>query len=290
MMAQDLAENLEIRPDGTLDQPLARYTAEDHGVWRHLFERQSRLVAGRACREYLDGLAGLGVAAEAVPDFERLSDRLDRATGWRIAPVHGFLPDDVFFHHLAARRFPVTWWVRPKAKLDYLQEPDVFHDVFGHVPLLMNPVFADYMQAFGEGGLKAERLGALGRIARLYWYSVEFGLIVTPDGLRIYGAGILSSKTESIFCLENAAPNRLRFDLKRIMRTRYRIDTFQKTYFAIRDFEELFDATRPDFAPVYAALADLPDIGAGDIIPGDAVLHAGSQRHPAWTDATADAA
>jgi phenylalanine-4-hydroxylase len=231
-----------------------QYTAQDHATWRFLFERQSQLLRGRACDQFLAGVDRLGLVADGVPDFERLSDILDRATGWRLVAVPGLVADDVFFGHLAARRFPVTWWIRKPEQMDYLQEPDVFHDFFGHVPLLIDPVFADYMQAYGQGGLKALGLDALTYLARLYWYTVEFGLIRTPDGLRIYGSGILSSKTESIYCLESEEPRRLRFDLMRIMRTPYRIDDVQDTYFVIESFDQLFDATRPDFTPYYAAL------------------------------------
>ncbi|HEX6958791.1 MAG TPA: phenylalanine 4-monooxygenase [Ferrovibrio sp.] len=295
MVALERHADLPLRPDYTLDQPRHLYSAEDHAVWRLLFQRQARLLPGRACGEFLAGLRGLGVAAAhddggGVPDFERLSDLLDRATGWRIVAVPGLVPDEVFFGHLAERRFPATWWLRRRDQIDYLQEPDVFHDIYGHVPLLMNPVFADYMQAYGRGGLKAMRLNALHRLARLYWYTVEFGLIETPEGLRIYGSGILSSKGESVFCLESAAPNRLRFDLRRIMRTKYRIDTYQKTYFVIRSFAELFEATRPDFAPIYAALEAEPDLGAADVIEGDAVIARGTldAREGGWESGRAD--
>lgn len=289
MVAQEHLADLEIAADFTHAQPLARYTAEDHAVWRSLFARQAALLPGRACPEFLAGLKGLGMAAGyenggGVPDFERLSDVLEKATGWRIVCVPGLVPDEIFFGHLARRRFPVTWWIRRADQLDYIQEPDAFHDIYGHVPLLMNPVFADYMQAYGEGGLKAAGLNALHRLARLYWYSVEFGLIKTREGLRIYGAGILSSKGESVFCLDSAAPNRVRFDLLRLMRTRYRIDTFQKTYFVIRSFEELFEATKPDFTPLYAALETQPDLGAGDLDAKDTVLTRGTldAREGGW--------
>jgi phenylalanine-4-hydroxylase len=265
-----------MNPPAQMAQPWSRYSEADHRTWRSLFERQARLLQGRACSEYMAGLAGLEVAAGRIPEFERLSDVLERTTGWRIVAVPGLVPEDVFFGHLAQRRFPATWWIRRPEQMDYLQEPDVFHDLYGHVPMLMNPVFADYMQAYGEGGLKALRLGALPNLARLYWYTVEFGLIRTAAGLRIYGSGILSSKGESIFSLDSTAPNRLAFDLKRILRTRYRIDTFQKTYFVIDSFEQLFDQTREDFVDHYREVLGQGEIGAGAVLAGDRVISRGT--------------
>jgi phenylalanine-4-hydroxylase len=262
----------DITSDFTIKQNWRHYNEEEHAIWRLLFERQQRLLVERACGEFLDGLGGLGVAAEGIPDFARLNQILDGATGWRIVAVPGLVPDDVFFAFLANRRFPSTCFIRRRDQLDYLQEPDVFHDIYGHVPLLMNPVFADYMQAYGEGGLKALRLGHLQHLARLYWYTVEFGLIATPRGLRIYGSGILSSAGESVYCLEDPRPNRIRFALRRVMRTRYRIDDFQQTYFVIDEFQQLFDATRPDFAPIYRELSGLPDIEADALIDDDREL------------------
>ena len=260
------------RDDHVVDQEFARYSDQDHAIWRALFERQSGLVQERACREYVAGLAGLGVAADGIPDFGRLSDTLEKATNWRIVAVPGLVPDDVFFEHLANRRFPATNWIRAPEQMDYLQEPDVFHDIFGHVPILMNPVFADYLEAYGRGGLKALRLGALKYLARLYWYTVEFGLIQTPEGLRIYGSGIVSSKTETTYCLDSAKPHRIAFDLLRIMQTDYRIDDLQDCYFVIRDFEQLFDATEPDFTPYYGALKQRPMLEPIDVLDSDTLI------------------
>jgi phenylalanine-4-hydroxylase len=255
--------------DNTIEQNWSEYSADEHAIWRLLFDRQQRLLVGRACRDYLNGLERLGVAAAGIPDFRGLSDLLDRATGWRIQPVPGIVPDALFFALLARRRFPSTCFIRRPDQLDYLAEPDVFHDICGHVPMLMNPVFADYMQAYGEGGLKALRLGHLKELARLYWYTVEFGLIGTPEGLRIYGSGILSSAGESVYCLDDPAPHRLHFDLRRVMRTGYHIDRYQQTYFVINDFAELFDATRPDFAPIYREITVQPEIAANAVLPGE---------------------
>jgi phenylalanine-4-hydroxylase len=263
------ADAVEPTADFTIDQNYPSYTAAEHAIWRALFDRQERLLRNRACDAFLDGLARLGVAADGIPDFRRLNPILSQATGWTIVAVPGLVPDAVFFEHLAHRRFPSTCFIRRADQLDYLEEPDIFHDVYGHVPMLIDPVFADYMQAYGEGGLKALRLGNLERLARLYWYTVEFGLIRGPSGLRIYGSGILSSKGESIYSLESEAPNRIAFDLLRIMRTEYRIDDFQECYFVIDGFDQLFDATRPDFAPYYEALRPQPDIPPGVVLASD---------------------
>ena len=204
-------DDLPQAADYTVQQPLHLYTEQDHQTWRTLYARQAQLLNGRACDEYLRGLQQLRMSHERVPDFNELNDILRAHTGWQIVAVNGLVPDEVFFDHLANRRFPCTWWMRRPEQMDYLQEPDCFHDVFGHVPLLINPVFADYMQAYGEGGLKAERLQVLPMLARLYWYTVEFGLIQTADGLRIYGAGIVSSKAESLYSLDSDVPHRVGF-------------------------------------------------------------------------------
>ena len=258
--------------DYTVQQPLHLYTEQDHQTWRTLYARQAQLLNGRACDEYLRGLQQLRMSHERVPDFNELNDILRAHTGWQIVAVNGLVPDEVFFDHLANRRFPCTWWMRRPEQMDYLQEPDCFHDVFGHVPLLINPVFADYMQAYGEGGLKAERLQVLPMLARLYWYTVEFGLIQTADGLRIYGAGIVSSKAESLYSLDSDAPHRVGFDLRRILRTEYKIDDVQKTYFVIRDFAQLFDQTRADFTLIYDELKALPSFSADQIQVGDQIV------------------
>lgn len=262
--------------DHIMKQPCSAYTDADHAIWRSLFATQAEILQGRACDEFIAGVHGLDMASHGIPRFDALNELLHPATGWRIVAVPGLVPDDVFFGLLANRRFPASWWIRKASQMDYLQEPDVFHDIYGHVPLLMNPVFADYMQAYGEGGLRSNCLNSLGRLARLYWYTVEFGLINTEQGLRIYGSGILSSKGESIYSLESAAPNRIHFDLRRVMSTRYRIDTFQKTYFVIDSFQELFEATEADFAPLYRLLQQAADIGSGALQADDRILQHGT--------------
>ncbi|PJK14017.1 phenylalanine 4-monooxygenase [Lysobacteraceae bacterium NML07-0707] len=263
---------------GIVEQPWDDYSAEEHATWRTLYLRQRELLLGRAADEFLAAQDAMGMGEAAIPKFSDINQALQKATGWQIIGVEGLLPELDFFDHLANRRFPVTWWIRRPDQIDYIEEPDLFHDLFGHVPLLMLPVFADYMEAYGRGGVKAHGIGpeALMHLTRLYWYTVEFGLIQQPDGLRIYGAGIVSSKGESLYSLESDAPNRIGFDLERIMRTRYRIDTYQKTYFVIDSFEQLMNATRPDFTPIYERVASLPAIPAGDVLEGDKVIQRGS--------------
>ncbi|PJJ95807.1 phenylalanine 4-monooxygenase [Lysobacteraceae bacterium NML75-0749] len=263
---------------GVVEQPWDDYSAEEHDTWRTLYLRQRALLVGRAADEFLAAQDAMGMSEAAIPKFSDINQALQKATGWQIIGVEGLLPELDFFDHLANRRFPVTWWIRRPDQIDYIEEPDLFHDLFGHVPLLMLPVFADYMEAYGRGGVKAHGIGpeALMHLTRLYWYTVEFGLIQQADGLRIYGAGIVSSKGESLYSLESDAPNRIGFDLERIMRTRYRIDTYQKTYFVIDSFEQLMNATRPDFTPIYARVASLPAIPAGDVLEGDKVIQRGS--------------
>jgi phenylalanine-4-hydroxylase len=244
------------------------YTPDEHALWRRLYARQARLLPGRAADVYIDSLAKLR-AEDGIPRFDRVSEALHAATGWRLVAVPGLVPELTFFEHLAARRFPVTVWLRKPEEFDYIVEPDVFHDFFGHVPLLFNPVFADHMQEYGKGGLKAMRLGGLPYLARLYWYTIEFGLMETAQGLRAYGAGILSSGGEVEYCLTSPKPRRIAFDAERVMRTLYRIDDYQDTYFVIRDFEQLFEETAPDFTPIYARLAQQEPYAADTLLPGE---------------------
>jgi phenylalanine-4-hydroxylase len=267
------------RADWTIDQGWGQYTPAQHAVWKTLFERQLKLLDGRACDEFVRGMRSLPIRAEQIPDFRRLSDSLMQATGWQVVAVPGLVPDEVFFEHLANRRFPSGNFIRRADELDYLEEPDVFHDVFGHVPMLMHPVIADYIQAYGQGGLKAQRLGKLAQLARVYWYTVEFGLVQQSDGLRIYGSGIASSSAESVFAIDDPSPNRIRFDLERVMRTNYRIDDFQETYFVIRNLEELLELASIDFAPIYERITGLAEIDPGQMLPTDTLISRGTGHY-----------
>jgi phenylalanine-4-hydroxylase len=266
--------------DYVIDQNWSAYTADEHGIWDFLYRRQRDILQDRADPAMLRGLETLDLNRGGIPDFARINVELKARTGFEVVAVPGLVPDEIFFNHLANRRFPAGQFIRTRAQLDYLHEPDIFHDVFGHVPLLTDPVFADYMEAYGKGGLRAIKFGRLKNLAALYWYTVEFGLIETPKGLRIYGAGISSSKDESIFALDDPSPNRLRFDLERVMRTGYRIDDFQQTYFAIRSYDELFRATvDTDFAPLYDRLGDGVGYTAENVLAADGILARGTQAY-----------
>ncbi len=249
------------RADYTCEQNYAAYTETDHDTYRRLYARQSALLPGLASQQFIDMLPTLGVH-ERIPRFEEINERLHKATGWEIVTVPGLIPEVPFFSLLAARKFPVTDWIRTPEEFDYIVEPDVFHDLFGHVPLLFNPVFADYVQRYGQGGLKAHSLNACELLSRLYWYTIEFGLIREPDGLRAYGAGILSSSGELRYSVTSPEPRRVPLTLETVMRSRYKIDSYQSTYFVIDSFDQLFDMTAPDFAPVYERVRGMEEIEA----------------------------
>ena len=277
---ESVARPPETATDWTVPQNWDRFSPEEHAVWDTLFARQTAMLPGRASEAFLRGIDVLRLSKPGIPDFVELSERLMAATGWRVVAVPGLVPDAVFFDHLANRTFVAGNFIRRADQLDYLEEPDVFHDVFGHVPMLADPVFADYMAAYGRGGQRAGSLGALKRLARLYWYTVEFGLVEEAGALRIYGAGIVSSHGESVFALDDVSPNRIGFDLNRVMRTDYRIDDYQQSYFMIPSFDELLRVTvETDFGPLYAALEGQADFGVADIVEGDRVITRGTQAY-----------
>jgi phenylalanine-4-hydroxylase len=269
-------KNAPRKADFTIDQDWSSYTAEEHDRWDRLFARSQETLRNRACREFLDALHALELSRAGIPDLEKLSSRLKKRTGWRVVPVTDLVPDDIFFEHLANRRFPAGAFIRPESQLDYLEEPDIFHDVFGHVPLLANKTYADFMRAYGKGGQRALNLGRLKNLARLYWYTVEFGLIRSDAGLRIFGAGIMSSATESVFALESGSPHRIAFNLERVMRTNYLIDDFQQTYFVIDSFESLLEACYRDFGPLYERLAAASEIEPSELVASDTIIARGT--------------
>jgi phenylalanine-4-hydroxylase len=263
-----------------IDQGWDKYTAEEHETWNILFDRQKEIAKDRACNEQMQGLKDLAIGADGIPDFRALSKKMEKTTGWQVVAVPGLIPDLPFFKLLADRKFPAGNFIRRRDQLNYIQEPDVFHDVYGHVPLLANPVFADYLAAYGRGGLRAHQEGTITNLARLYWYTVEFGLINTAEGLRIYGAGIISSPGETVFSLEDKSPNRVKFDLKRVMQTSYRVDDYQQTYFVIDSFKQLFDETYADFGPLYKDLKREQTVHAPDALAaGDKIITRGTQDY-----------
>lgn len=271
--------NAPKNADFTIDQDWESYSPAEHDRWDRLLQRQEKILPGRACDEFIQAMGSLELSSGGIPDMERLSDRLEKITGWRVVPVADLVPDDVFFDHLANKRFPAGAFIRPEEEFDYLEEPDIFHDVFGHVPLLANPIFAEFMEAYGKGGLRALERGQLHNLARLYWYTVEFGLIRSNNDLRIYGAGILSSPQESVFALESKSPNRVGLNLERVMRTKYIIDDFQQTYFVIDSFEDLLDACYQDFSALYDDVEALSDIEAHQLTNQDSVMQKGSLEY-----------
>jgi len=263
--------------DYTVTQDYPLYSDEDQDLWRTLFTRQMPLLEKYAAPEVLHGIQTLGASANEIPNFTQTNHALAALTGWKIVAVPGLIPEQHFYAHLAKKQFPVSVWMRDRSELDYLQEPDLFHDFFGHVPLLTNPIFARFMQAYGEAGPKADSHHAIKMLARLYWYTVEFGLIATANGLRVYGAGILSSKGETVFSVDSPVPNRIAFDLVRIMRTDYSIDDYQKTYFVLESFDQLFHAGYDtDFAPIYKSHAHQSGYAPDRILPEDGVIARGA--------------
>ena len=268
--------NVPRNADFTIDQNWPAYSPAEHDRWDRLFKRSQAILRNRACDEFVAMIERLELSQSGIPDMEKLSDRLAKLTGWRVVPVIELVPDDVFFSHLANRRFPAGAFIRSEAEMDYLREPNVFHDIFGHVPLLANPVYADFMQAYGQGGNRALALGRLANLARLYWYTIEFGLIRTAAGLRIFGAGIMSSVGESVFALESYPPNRIAFNLERVMCTKYVIDDFQQTYFVIDSFEKLLQECYQDFGPLYERMKTASDIAPDQLVEEDEVISRGT--------------
>lgn len=255
--------------DYVVGQDWHAYTPAMHERWRRLHARQSALVATHACASFRDGLARLD-CSDGIPRFDDANVALGAATGWQIVAVPGFIPDAVFFDHLAHRRFPVTRWLREEHELDYLVEPDVFHDFFGHVPLLLDPAIADFLELYGRAGARAMELGALDMLARLYWYTIEFGLVREAGALKVFGAGIISSAGETRFSIEDRAVLRLPFEPVRVMRTGYRIDSFQTTYFVLESLPQLIeDLVGLDFAPLYHAWRHDPPLPADQALPGE---------------------
>jgi phenylalanine-4-hydroxylase len=266
--------------DDWLEPAQRKYGPDEHRTWDDLYQRQIGLMPGHACREFMRGLERLDLGRGGVPDFDEMNEELRSLTGWSVVPVPMLIPDHVFYYHLANRRFPAGNFIRSREQFDYIQEPDVFHDVFGHVPLLTDPIFASYMEAYGRAGWKALKYNRLKALSALYWYTVEFGLILEDDQLRIYGAGILSGPTETVFSVEGRSPNRIHLNVDRVMRTDYTISDLQATYFVIESFRELFHLTEQrGFEPIYESLAPAFQYAKTAALDTDHVYHRGTQEY-----------
>jgi phenylalanine-4-hydroxylase len=263
-----------------LEPAQTQYGADENAIWDDLFARQMAILPGRACSAMLRGLDTLDLGRGGVPEFGRLSAELGALTGWSVVPVPMLIPDHVFFWHLANRRFPAGNFIRTRQTFDYIEQPDVFHDVFGHVPLLTDPTFADYMQEYGRAGWKAMQYNRLKALGALYWYTVEFGLIMEGGKPRIYGAGISSGPAEAVFALDGQSPNRIMLNVDRVMRTDYVIDDLQPTYFVIESFADLFRQTvERDFDRLYRGLGPGFTYANSAVIDVDNVLHRGTQEY-----------
>lgn len=239
-------------------QEYDRYTEEDFLVWKLLYQRQHVLLQNMASKVFIEGMDEMNFSEEKIPDFNYVNEVLAKSTGWQIEVVPGLIPDKEFFELLANKKFPSSTWLRKLENLDYLEEPDMFHDCFAHMPLLSEHFFVDYLQALSKIALKhIDDALAIELIGRIYWFTVEFGLIKETSGMRIYGAGILSSSGESVFCLGDKA-NRKPFDIKEILEKKYYKDHYQDRYYVINSYKELFDAIPEIDRLMEKALAGIP--------------------------------
>jgi phenylalanine-4-hydroxylase len=276
-----------VAADWTMPQNWAAFTAEQHATWRTLFDRQSAALGGYACRSFLDGLDILRQLKPGVPDFAELNALLKPASGWEVVAVPGWIPNEPFFEHLANRRFPAANFVRPPEQIAYSEEPDMFHDIFGHIPMLTDPAFSDFLVAYGEAGLRAEKLGASDYLGRLWLYTVEFGLVVEDGELRAFGGGLMSSLAETVSALTSSGPRRIWLDIERVMRTRYNFDEYQQTYFVVAGFGDLLRATEEtDFASIYWKIAGEPALEPGDAWHGDVAYDGRLPAAPASGEAS----
>ena len=269
-----------------IDQGWKKYTAEEHETWQLLYERQMEVLAPQVCGEYLDALEVLGFTSKKIPNFHEVNERLKAITGWQIVATEGLVKSKAFFDMLTDRKFPSGNFIRRRDQLDYLEEPDIFHDLFGHIPLLSNEAYANYMHEYGKGGTRALEYKTTKNLARLNWWTIEFGLIKKPEGLKIYGAGLCSSFGEAKYCLRDASAHHVQFDLDRCMRTRVYINDMQPVYFVIDSFESLFEqAVHTDFSPMYSSFKGLgeheqvEEYLPFDLQPGDEVIREGTQEY-----------
>jgi phenylalanine-4-hydroxylase len=227
------------------------YTPEENAIWHDLYHQQITIVQGRGCDEYLRGLDILDMSPSRIPQIPEVNQILQKATGWQVHPVDAIIGFEAFFELLANRQFPAATFIRTREDFEYITEPDIFHELFGHCPMLTEPVYADFMEAYGRIGLNASHSDRVA-LARLYWFTVEFGLINTAKGLRIYGGGILSSKSETVYAVESNIPSRKPFVALDALRTPYRIDILQTIYYVIDGYRALYDLVNSDLLGLVA--------------------------------------
>lgn len=267
--------------DWTIPQNWEAFSAQEHDIWTRLLDQQSAALESYAATSFLRGLDILKMSRPGIPDYRELNARLKPTTGWEVVAVPGWIPNEPFFTHLVNRRFPVANFLRSSENLAYNEEPDMFHDLFGHVPTLTDPAFSGFLIAYGEAGLRAEKLGASDYLAHVWLYTVEFGLVVEDNGLRAYGGGLLSSFAETVSALSDADVRRVWLDIERAMRTKYNFDEFQRIYFVVESFDHLLNLTEAaDFASIYRKIAGMPMLEPGEPSASD-VLYEGRLADPA---------
>jgi len=235
------AEQLKAAAPFLIEQKYDDYTEEQHRVWQELVERRWPQIESHACSEYLDGYKIIGLQKDRLPNLTAISAQLTPRTGWSTTPVSGFLPGQAFFEMLASRMFPTTTWLRSRDSLEYTPEPDIFHDVFGHVPMHSHPVFADFLQHYGSVCAQIEDKPVLERLGRLFWYTVEFGLMRQGGKIRVYGSGVISSHGECTNAIQGGCKIRP-FDLDAVLETPVKVDELQKVFFAIESFDQIYEA------------------------------------------------
>lgn len=259
-----------VASDWSMPQNWEQFTSQDHERWRTFAAKQAKALEGLASATFLEGVRALELDRLGVPDFAIWNERLHSLTGWEVVAVPGVIPNAPFFKMLSQRKFPVANFLRQGPSFDYNDEPDMFHDVFGHMPMFIDPTFGEFMCAYGRAGIRAERLGMSDWLGRLYLHTVEFGLIQEGGGLRAYGAGLMSSHAETLHALTSPAPRRLKFDLPRLMRTDWPFDEFQPTYFVIESFDALLEEMETtSLKQVYDTVRALPLIAIGEPAPSD---------------------
>ena len=271
-----------VAADWTMPQDWQKFTDEEHRRWHEMVVQQVEALQGLASDSFLAGVKAIGLDMGGIPEFDGFNERFRDETGWEVVAVPGVIPNEPFFKLLAERRFPVANFLRKGGAQDYNDEPDMFHDVFGHLPMFIDPTFGEFMTAYGRAGLRAEKLGTTDWLGRLYLHTVEFGLIREGSGLRAYGAGLLSSYAETVHALTSDKARRLHFDLPRLMRTEWPFDTFQPTYFVIESFEALLEEMETtSLKQVYEEVRDLPLIAIGETDPSDRVYAGDIGEEPA---------